>query len=511
MGSVKKRILILFSWLPLLFAACLFCLFSCGMDSDTDFPSYKEFKKQELNRLIEIRDAKAEKAGKWLKHQKDSLEDSKTRKPLFGFFTQMKKLVSTGADKDRFLDLNREIEHFFVYNLSSFYDILFIDENEKVFYSVKMEDDFQSSLKTGPYSKTRLAEIIRKEPEKTEFVDFQYYGASDEAAAFCVIPVRKNGNYRGTIALQLSINHLNQLLTQRSGLGKTGEAYLVNNSHLMLTESRFINSSTVLSKKIDTAAVDDMAGQSGANVITDYRGTRVLSTFRSISAGRTNWRIIVEKDENEVITDYYRAHSGKLFPLLAESIKTRTEKQKKKAAGLPLPGQEAKRVDVSELLRAGGRKQLFTPGITTCTGVVACGPGGSAYMAHLSPTDTSYESYENQGQQAGIRSTDLVSLMLRRIQYFEIKPCQLHELRFMIAAPHAESLKGIIEKLTDAGISLAQIRAGISREPSGASLFYNVDECALESFWYTDREKPVYRVDFDSLPDLAGLVGELEY
>lgn len=483
---------------------------SCGKQKEPAFPSYKEYRNQEFERLAAIREDKAEKLRQWLAGKQSLLESRKTNSRLTKFFERLQQELSGGIDRKRFLELDREIEHFFVYELGAFYDLLFIDEDETVFYSVKMEDDFQSSLKTGPYAETKLAEVIRKSPDKTEFVDFQYYGASDEPAAFYTLPVRKNGRYKGAIALQLSINHLNQLLTDRSGLGRTGEAYLVNNQHLMLTESRFINDSTVLSKKIDTSAVKKMSGKIGRKVITDYRDVEVLSTFRGFPVGRTNWRIIVEKDENEVVTDYYRKYTSVLYPLLADAVQRQTAGHKKITEGEFSPEREAKRVDISELVKAGKRNELFTPGLATCTGVVAHGDKSEfAYMAHLSPTD---ESYGVSGDHGGdFRSKDLVSLMLRRIQYFEIKPCQIGELRFMIAATHTRSLRKIIDKLTGAGISLSQITVGVLGEAASASLFYQAQEHCLVSFCHTDGSGPSYRIDFEELPDLGALIEKERY
>lgn len=506
--SRKKARKLLCIIIVLLISGSSVCFLSCNEQKEPVFPSYKEYRKQEFDRLAAIREDKAQKLRQWLSGKQSLLESRETNSRLTEFFEKFEKELSGGVDRKRFLELNREIEHFFVYELGAFYDLLFIDADEKVFYSVKMEDDFQSSLKTGPYAETRLAEIIRKSPEKTEFVDFQYYGASDEPAAFYVLPVRKDGRYKGAIALQLSINHLNQLLTDRTGLGKTGEAYLVNNQHLMLTESRFIGDSTVLSKKIDTSAVKKMSGESGRKVITDYRDEEVLSTFCGFPVGRTNWRIIVEKDENEVITDYYRKYSSELYPLMADAVQRQTAGKKKAAENELSPGREAKRVDVSELVKADNRKELFTPGLATCTGVVVHGDSDEfAYMAHLSPTDKSYGAPGNQD--GDFRSKDLVSLMLRRIQYFEIKPCQLGELRFMIAATHTRSIRRIIEKLTQEGILLSQIKAGILEDASSASLFYQTTDNRLVSIWHTDDEKHSYRVDFDELTNLGTLTRKL--
>ena len=475
-------------------------------------PAYPAYRAQGFKQLADIRDTKAGKVKQWLSAQQEHLAEPDTRSELIAFFNQMKQVAAGGPGrmgrkgKARFLRLNHEIERFFVYRLGIFYDLLFIDAQETIFYSVKMEEDFRSSLTTGAYAKTRMAAVVRESPERMRFVDFQYYGASDEAAAFHILPVWENNRYRGAIALQLSTNHLNQMLTDRSGLGRTGEAYLVNKQHLMLTESRFINADTVLSKQIDTAAVKNWRQPSGEKVITDYRGVRVLSSFRQIAIGHTTWRIIVEKDEREVISDYYQRYGKVLFPLLAESIHGHTRKIEKPVQKPAAAPEAAKRVDVSELIRAGSRTHLYTPGLATCTGlVVYSAAGGFSYMAHLSPVDASYgDAGPGKGQR-----TDLVAMLLRRIRYFEIKPCQRHQLRFRVAATHAESLDGILDRLLEAGVSLGQVKAAIKKDAQSVSLYYNAAARSLASIWYAGPSASKVRVDFGDLPDLGTLTAGL--
>lgn len=495
----------------LLMAMITACVCACENRGNTRVPAYEEYRRQAFEQLVAIREEKAAKIEGWLRNQQKHLAKGQARSRLMGFFEQMGAAVDGSLDKNRFLQLNQEIERFFVYQLGAFYDLLFIDDGEMVFYSVKMEDDFRSSLATGAYADTHLAEMIKKAPKQPVFVDFQYYAASDEPAAFYILPVWENDRYKGAIALQLSINHLNQLLTERSGLGRTGEAYLVNEKHLMLTESRFINAGTVLSKKIDTRVVKSRIGSSGRDVITDYRGVRVLSTFAGFPVGSTSWRLIVEKDEDEVLTDYYKTYSHSLFPLLTDAVTRETEAATPLSGKAVSPVASARRVDVSELVRAGDRKQLYTSGLATCTGVVAFRKGGgAAYMAHLSPVDDSYDlSRKDQKQVAG-RSSDLVSQLLRRIHYFDIKPCQSRELRFLIVAPHAESLQKIIHKLIHSGISLSQIKAGILDAADNVSLFFDVPEQSLVSVWHFSSQQEPCIIEFADLPDLGSLVAGID-
>jgi hypothetical protein len=488
-----------------LWAASMFAAAGCRPTNDVPPLTYIEYRSGEFRRLEKIRQKKTEKIKGWLSDQRLLIEKDETVAQMGVFFKGIQGSVAGGLKKD-FLRINHAVEFFFFYNLGAFYDLLFIDQNDRVFYSVKMEDDFQTSLFHGKYADTKLAKIIRHSPRKVSFVDFEYYGASDEPAAFYILPVNQNETCIGWIAFQLSINHLNKLLTERTGLGQTGEAYLVNKHQLMLTESRFINDDTVLSKKIDTEAVRVQKGSSGSKVIRDYRGVLVLSTFQTFNVGDVQWRILVEKDEDEVVTDYYKNHFEKIYPCLVQKVAKETEKHLTEITDFQGFVKTAKRVDVGELIKSSGGKSLVTSGVSTCTGVVAhMKDNGVSYMAHLSPVDVSYHFSKKEIIPLGDKATDLVSLMLRRILFFEIKPHQIRDLRFGIAAPHTKSLENIIHTLLNAGVLLPQIRVGISPAARSVTLFCNPNASSLMGHWQFESKQP-RKMDFSHMPSLGDLV-----
>ncbi len=491
------------------FAVALCCI-GCTSRSEEADSSYPEYRRGEFTRLEALRDKKVEKVLHWLNGQKRLIEDDETISKLTAYYLAVKSTLVDTLDRDEFLRTNNEIERFFIYELGSFYDLLFIDKKGVVFYSVKMEDDFQTSFVHGPLADTQLAGIIKEKPGSVRFVDFEYYGASDEPAAFYVLPIKRDNRHYGWIALQLSINQLNKLLTERSGLGRTGEAYLVNNQQLMLTESRFINESTVLSKNIDTEAVRNRTGSSGNKIIIDYRGVKVLSTFRTFRAGGASWRILVEKDEDEVVTDYYRLRDKELFPFLVKEIANQTEEKLGKSGNFTPVVKSARRVDVGELARTDKRKKLFTMGLATCTGVIAYAQNNDfAYMAHLSPMDDCYRRPKTATALLGDRRTDLISLMMRRIRFFDIKPSQITELNFIVAAPHDRGVQRIIGKLMDAGVSLSQIKVSILPRAASVSLVCDMNKNSITGQWRTNAPGAMEGADLNEMSPLDSFIKKM--
>ena len=97
------------------------------------------------------------------------------------------------------------------------------------------------------------------------------------------------------------------------GLGYSGESYLVGNDHLMRSSSRFQDSS-VLITTVSTYAVDSaFAGVTGTDIITDYRGISVLSSFSKVDIPGLNWSILAEIDYKEVTIPIYRIRNEIVF------------------------------------------------------------------------------------------------------------------------------------------------------------------------------------------------------
>ncbi len=196
-----------------------------------------------------------------------------------------------------------------------YYDIFVVDwESGEVIYSVYKELDFATSLKSGPYAQSGLGETWRalKTGKKLFFSDYKLYTPSYEApAAFVGAPIR--GESKQAIAaliIQLPLDQVNGVMGERSGLGETGESYLVGADHLMRSDSYLDpQDHSVLSSfrkpetgRVDTEAVKEgLAGRSGLRVVQDYNGNPVYSAWTPLKIAERDWVLLVEIDEAEAM------------------------------------------------------------------------------------------------------------------------------------------------------------------------------------------------------------------
>ncbi len=118
-----------------------------------------------------------------------------------------------------------------------------------------------------------------------------------EPISLAFIANRDQGYY---IALA-SLPQIQNILLERTGLGQTGETYLVDQELNLLSLSRF-NLDNPRNTKIETEAVSRaFSGITGEALIRDYRQKMVFSAFDRISIGGLEWAIISEIDYQEAL------------------------------------------------------------------------------------------------------------------------------------------------------------------------------------------------------------------
>ena len=103
----------------------------------------------------------------------------------------------------------------------------------------------------------------------------------------------------GVIISRMRTTAIDNILINRSGLGETGEVYIVNQQYLMLSESRFFEGA-VFQQKVDTEGVRKcfVEGQENIGFYPDYRGVPIYGS--SYCAEDLGIVLLAEIDESEV-------------------------------------------------------------------------------------------------------------------------------------------------------------------------------------------------------------------
>jgi len=218
-----------------------------------------------------------------------------------------------------------------------YYDIFLVNNSGDVVYSVFKEVDYGTNLKNGPYKSSGLANIYKAgmalgSANEFAIADFDFYDPSYQApASFIASPVYDGSRKLGVLIFQMPVDKINEIMTsgqewESAGLGLSGETYLVGQDKKMRSLSRFLYedkpaylevlknsgvSSDVL-ERIDTfetsilfQEVDSEAsrhlleGKTDTEIIKDYRGVSVLSSYEPLNLVGLEWGILSEIDEEE--------------------------------------------------------------------------------------------------------------------------------------------------------------------------------------------------------------------
>ena len=107
----------------------------------------------------------------------------------------------------------------------------------------------------------------------------------------------------GVIVNRYELKALNDITTNRKGMGKTGEVYIVDKDGYMITESRFIDNA-ILKQKVDTEPVRLFQNQNKAltGIYPDYRGVPIVGASGGNELDRTyglGWTVLAEIDVAE--------------------------------------------------------------------------------------------------------------------------------------------------------------------------------------------------------------------
>ncbi len=146
------------------------------------------------------------------------------------------------------------------------------------------------------------------------FSDIVLHG-NEEFAMYVFIPVG-SAKQHAAIGFEIDAKAISDIMFENNpfnGLGKSGEAYLVGSDTLMRSLSRFEKKS-ILIRRAGTSAVNEaLQGIEGTDILNDYRGVKVLSSYGLIQISNVKWAILAEIDYNEAIIPIVDYRNNMIF------------------------------------------------------------------------------------------------------------------------------------------------------------------------------------------------------
>jgi len=115
------------------------------------------------------------------------------------------------------------------------------------------------------------------------YIQNPYYSVSIQSIAMTAsAPLRTpDGRLFGVLAAHLDLEEMNAIISRRTELNQTGDAYLINTSALFVTQPRFVTDPAVLQRGVNTATAKAcLAGNSDVVEASDYRNVPAIVIYR---------------------------------------------------------------------------------------------------------------------------------------------------------------------------------------------------------------------------------------
>ncbi|GAB3482143.1 methyl-accepting chemotaxis protein [Marinomonas epiphytica] len=248
-------------------------------------------------------------------------------------------LTDDGSEYDQLHNQYHEMFRTFQQNFG-FYDVFLADaKTGHIIYSVFKELDFATSLLSGPYQNTGISEAFRAAQQgskgETYLTDFKPYTPSyNTAASFISTGVYRANQLITVLIFQMPIDRIDGVIThhnkwQESGLGETGQTYLVGQDQVMRSNDRLLieqpeafleslkktnidtqtlnkissQQTTIDLLKVDSESVQQaVKGEYGFVETVNHLGEVVLSAYQPLSIQGVNWALLSEMNESEALS-----------------------------------------------------------------------------------------------------------------------------------------------------------------------------------------------------------------
>lgn len=242
------------------------------------------------------------------------LDDVRMNLRFTGGLPLFKEAFQLGINSPQYKKLIEKREKGFAIFMENFgfYDVFLIDADGNVVYTVAKESDLGANMNDAAWRNTGLGRAYAQSKKGHTFIDFAGYGPSNEAASFIATGLYNgDGEFIGSAAFQVSVGDINTIMQERSGMGATGETYLVGQDKRMRSDSYLDPKShsvtasfagNIKENGVDTYATQQaFSGKEGAAIIDDYHGGTVLSVYSPLKLpGNVTWAIMAEIEFDEV-------------------------------------------------------------------------------------------------------------------------------------------------------------------------------------------------------------------
>jgi signal transduction histidine kinase len=244
-----------------------------------------------MNQLLSINILKEELVTNYFLRSQKNLEALTLEHKFLNIYAAVSKAIQSGVSihNDDMTDLEN------ICRLYNFKNIHLFDLRHQQLYSTD-SSEYQENLLQN------IDSAIYQEPNRMRLIDASHTSADHQTLLFYYVPVFQGSQRVGVVLVEENFQNIQSIVSETTGMGTTGESYIVGSNYTMRSASRFWKEKAPGEIVVRTAAVDKaFNGTSDMEIITDYRGEKVLSVYRPIGDVDLKWVIISEIDWEEAM------------------------------------------------------------------------------------------------------------------------------------------------------------------------------------------------------------------
>jgi methyl-accepting chemotaxis protein len=214
---------------------------------------------------------------------------------------------SEPADDIVFLKAYQNIQSLFFTLMASeeFVDVFLIDLDGNIIYAANNRVALAVNLTDGPYQQSGLGFLYRELQEapigRTTVADLKPF--NDELTMFIGTPIYQEGAQVGILACQLNLAIINTIVQDRTGLGTTGETFLVGefDEATSLRSDRLLKVGSIGDPKSGFDVEEALAGNSGTELKVGSTGIVEITAFAPLDVPGLKWGILTTISAEEAI------------------------------------------------------------------------------------------------------------------------------------------------------------------------------------------------------------------
>ncbi len=168
-------------------------------------------------------------------------------------------------------------------------------------------------------------EAMQKGMLETRFIDYRFSSFQElKHIAYFSTPLFSADQPPSLLLFRLKDNALDDIMKDTTGLGETGETYMVGMDGMFRSNSHHFEEPTIANPSflVDTESiVYALAGEDGETTVVNYRGDNVLSAYTAVSIYGVTWVLMVEIDQGEAVVPKLEEGKTDLLSQLAKTYK----------------------------------------------------------------------------------------------------------------------------------------------------------------------------------------------